>query len=151
MFAARRDHIKEVILPALERGAVVLCDRFTDSSWAYQGGGRGFDPHILGQLESWVQEGVKPHITVWFDLPPQVAADRRSAVRAADRFESQDLTFFEAVRRGYAQRAEGDPERFLRVDAHQPVESVWSELKSAMDDKMHAIEDLRQKRRMTRP
>ncbi|WP_043817712.1 dTMP kinase, partial [Rubrivivax gelatinosus] len=90
VFAARRDHLVTRIEPALAAGAVVLCDRFTDATFAYQGAGRGFDLGVLATLESWVQQGRQPDLTVWFDLPPAVAAARRAAVRAPDRFESQD-------------------------------------------------------------
>ena len=89
VFAARRDHLREVIRPALAAGRTVLCDRFTDATFAYQGGGRGFDHRVLATLEGWVQEGLQPALTVWFDLPAAVAASRRAAVRAPDRFEQQ--------------------------------------------------------------
>jgi dTMP kinase len=100
VFAARRDHIQRVIQPALARGEVLLCDRFTDASFAYQGAGRGFDRDILGVLEGWVQGGVlQPDLTIWFDLPATVAAQRLSGARAPDKFESQPLAFFERVDR----------------------------------------------------
>ena len=90
VFAARRDHIQRVIQPALARGEVLLCDRFTDASFAYQGAGRGFDRAILATLEHWVQDGVlQPDLTIWFDLPAAVAAQRLAGARAPDKFESQ--------------------------------------------------------------
>ena len=127
-FAGRRDHLSQVILPAIERGAVVLCDRFTDSTYAYQGGGRKFDTGILATLEQWVQQGVQPDLTIWFDLPPQVAEERRAAARTADRFEALDTTFFDNVRAGYAARMHAQPDRFVRLDALQSIPKVWDEL-----------------------
>ncbi len=103
VFAARRDHIERVIAPALERGETVLCDRFSDATFAYQGAGRGQDEHILRSLELWVQDGLRPDLTLWFDVEPAVAASRRAAARAADRFEAEDLVFFERVRAGARQ------------------------------------------------
>jgi dTMP kinase len=117
VFAARRDHLAQVILPALARGDNVLCDRFTDATFAYQGHGRGLDLQVLRALETLVQGGLQPHLTLWFDVPPAVAAQRRAAAREADRFEQQDLLFFERVRAGYQARMEADPGRFVRIDA----------------------------------
>ena len=124
MFAARRDHLAKVIEPALARGAIVVCDRFTDASFAYQGGGRGFDWGVLQQLEACVQQGRQPDLTLWFDLDPAEAARRRGAARAADRLEQEDLRFFERVRDGYARRAAEFAARFARIDAAQPLEAV---------------------------
>jgi len=136
IFAARRDHLNEVIAPALARGDVVLCDRFTDATFAYQGGGRGFDLGVLAQLEQWVQAlpggGLRqPDMTVWFDLPPEVAAQRLAGARVPDRFESQPVAFFREVAGGYAQRAAADPQRFVRVDAAQERHKVWQQLTAA--------------------
>ncbi len=117
VFAARRDHVQTVIAPALARGDVVLCDRFTDATFAYQGGGRGFDPQVLSRLENWVHADVQPDLTLWFDLPAEVASLRRAAARTPDRFEQQDIEFFERVRSAYAQRAAADSARVKRVDA----------------------------------
>src|SRR5947207_3198707 len=94
VFAARRDHLQRVIVPALARGETVLCDRFTDASFAYQGGGRGFDAGVLAQLEQWVQQGLQPDLTIWFDLSAELGAQRRAAARAPDRFEQEDMAFF---------------------------------------------------------
>lgn len=132
VFAARRDHLGRCIEPALARGAVVLCDRFTDASFAYQGGGRGFDLDVLARLEGWVQQGRQPDRTYWFDLPPAVAAARRAAVRAPDRFESEDESFFERVRAGYAARAAADPRRFVRLDAARDADAVRAQLLAAL-------------------
>jgi dTMP kinase len=135
VFAARRDHLRQAIEPALACGTTVLCDRFTDATFAYQGGGRGFDAQVLGQLENWVQEGRQPDVTLWFDLPPAVAAQRRAAARAADRFESEDEVFFERVREGYAARAAAAPGRFIRIDALQPREAVWAQIALALQER----------------
>lgn len=136
MFAARRDHLVQVIEPALARGTVVLCDRFTDATFAYQGHGRGFDMAILGQLERWVQarpDGIRqPHLTIWFDVPPAVAAQRLQGARAPDRFESQPQAFFERVAAGYAARMDADPKRFARISADRPREEVGHDVLAAV-------------------
>ena len=132
VFAARRDHLAQHILPALARGALVLCDRFTDASFAYQGGGRGFDLAVLSQLEAWVQQGRQPDLTIWFDLPAAVAAARRGAVRAPDRFEAQDEAFFERASAGYARRSREMPERFARIDAQAERGAVWQQILTAL-------------------
>jgi len=124
VFAARRDHLTTVIEPALARGAWVLCDRFTDATFAYQGGGRGFDVSVLGTLETWVQAGRQPDLTLLFDLPPAVAAARLSAARQPDRFEAQDLGFFERVRAAYLARLQAQPERFALIQADQSPTEV---------------------------
>jgi dTMP kinase len=135
VFAGRRDHLQKVIAPALQRGQVVLCDRFTDATFAYQGGGRGFDAAVLAQLERWVQSTpqgfLEPHLTLWFDVPAEVAAARRAAAREADRLEREDLDFFERVRAGYAARALAAPRRFVRIDGNQTREQVWAQVVSA--------------------
>ena len=133
VFAARRDHLNHVIEPALARGDVVLCDRFTDATFAYQGAGRGFSLDVLTQLEHWVQAlpsgGLRqPDITVWFDLDPAIAAKRLSAARLPDRFESQPLAFFQSVHNGYAARAASDPKRFAQLDASASIEQVRQDL-----------------------
>lgn len=138
IFAARRDHLQGVILPALARGEVVLCDRFTDATFAYQGHGRDFDPQVLGQLERWVQgrpdgqSPIQPHCTIWFDLPPAVAAQRLAGARLPDKFEAQPVAFFERVAAGYAARRQADPDRFERIDAQQTIEAVWLDVHAAM-------------------
>jgi dTMP kinase len=132
VFAARRDHLLRCIEPALARGEVVLCDRFTDATFAYQGGGRGFDLGVLAQLEAWVQQGRQPDLTFWFDLPPAVAAARRAAARTPDRFEAEDTAFFERVRAGYAARAAAQPTRFVRIDADRPPSDVQAQVEHAL-------------------
>jgi dTMP kinase len=135
VFAARRDHLQRCIEPALARGATVLCDRFTDATFAYQGGGRRFDPAILGQLEQWVQQGRQPDLTLWFDLPPALAAERRGAARAPDRFESQGVEFFDRVRRGYAERMAQAPHRFVWLDASADRDVVWGQIVRALEQR----------------
>ena len=129
IFAARRDHLVTVILPALSRGNVVLCDRFTDATFAYQGGGRGFDLGTLRTLEQWVQSAqagklVQPDLTVWFDLNPLEAAKRLAGARVPDKFEAQPVEFFNRVVQGYADRQQAEPSRFARIDAAQSREAV---------------------------
>ena len=136
MFAARRDHLTCVILPALARGDVVLCDRFTDATFAYQGGGRGFDEAVLKQLETMVQGAagldatqlIQPELTVWFDLTPEEAAKRLVGARVPDKFESQPVEFFRRVADGYARRFIAEPGRFVRIDAGQTQSAVWQDV-----------------------
>jgi dTMP kinase len=132
VFAARHDHLNQVIEPALASGDVVLCDRFTDATFAYQGGGRGFDLDVLHQLEQWVQGRAgslrQPDVTVWFELDPAIAAERLANARVPDRFEAQPVAFFQQVSDGYAARAEADAQRFVRLNAAQTREAVWQQL-----------------------
>ena len=140
VFAARRDHLQQVIEPALARGEVVLCDRFTDATFAYQGGGRGFDLKTLSYLEHLVQsfKGLEgdfvrqPDMTVWFDLAPDIAAERLADARLPDKFESQPVTFFARVRAGYLARFEAAPQRFAHIAAEQTRDAVWQDLLSAL-------------------
>ena len=133
VFAARRDHLQNVIEPALARGDTVLCDRFTDATFAYQGGGRGFDTAVLARLEQWVQQGRQPDLTLWFDLAPATAAARRGAARAPDRFEAQDEAFFDRVRAGYAARVAADPGRFALLQAAAEPATVWQQVQAAVE------------------
>jgi dTMP kinase len=135
VFAARRDHLQQVIEPALARGAIVLCDRFTDATFAYQGAGRGFDLAVLTQLETWVQQGRQPDITLWFDLPAATAAERLAGARVPDRFEQQPAAFFEQVSGGYRRRAAEQPGRFVRIDAAQDRTAVWDAIEVAMQER----------------
>jgi len=133
MFAARREHIAQVIEPALTAGKIVISDRFTDASFAYQGGGRGLSLDKLNDLERWVQgqpDGtlLEPNLTILFDLPGEVAEERRSKARAPDKFEKLDLNFFEKVRQEYLRRAKENPNRFHLVDATQTPETIWNGL-----------------------
>ncbi len=135
VFAARRDHLVQQIEPALARGDIVLCDRFTDASFAYQGCGRGFDLQVLTTLETWVQAGRQPDLTLWFDVAPAVGAARRAAQRSPDRFEAQDDDFFGRVNAGYAQRMAQQPARFARLNAAGDKGQVWSQIEAVMVDK----------------
>ena len=134
IFAARRDHLRLAIEPALADGRTVLCDRFTDATFAYQGSGRGFDGAVLALLEEQVQQGRQPDMTLWFDVAPELAASRRQAVRAPDRFEALDLAFFGRVRQGYAARAAQAPQRFRRLAADGDVDTVWSQVERVLQD-----------------
>jgi len=136
VFAARRDHIAKVIAPALARGDVVLCDRFTDATFAYQGFGRGQSLALLQSLEGAVQEGLQPDLTLWFDLEPQVAAQRRAEARAADRFEAEDPAFFERVRQGYLARMKAAPDRFVRIDASLGRSAVALRVAQALRERL---------------
>ncbi|MFP5445517.1 MAG: dTMP kinase, partial [Betaproteobacteria bacterium] len=138
VFAARRDHLQQAIEPALAAGTWVLCDRFTDATFAYQGAGRGFDLDVLSILERLAQTGLSPEadlmrepdLTVWFDLAPEVAAERLAGARVPDRFEAQPVEFFRRVAQGYADRAAAAPQRFARLDAAQDRHRVWQQLTS---------------------
>jgi dTMP kinase len=138
VFAARRDHLQQLIEPALARGEVVLCDRYTDATFAYQGGGRGFDLDTLRVLEGWVQampagtQLRQPDLTVWFDLDPAIAAQRLAGARVPDKFEAQPVEFFRRVAQGYAERLAQDPQRFARIDAAQVREKVWQDVLAAV-------------------
>ena len=155
MFAARREHIAQVIEPALVAGHRVLCDRFTDATFAYQGGGRGFDLEVLSKLELWAQAAqglgsdfvhelgrkgapaaiVQPDLTVWFDLAPEEAAQRLVGARVPDKFEAQPVEFFRRVAQGYADRMAQDPARFARIDAAHVRETVWHAVYQVFADK----------------
>ena len=135
VFAARRDHLVQVILPALARGAWVMCDRFTDASFAYQGGGRGFDLQVLRTLECWVQDQTQPDLTFLFDLPPEIAASRLAAARQPDRFEAQDTAFFARVRQAYLDRMAQSPARFALIQADAAPQVVASQISQVVQAK----------------
>jgi dTMP kinase len=135
VFAARRDHLRQCVEPALARGATVLCDRFTDATFAYQGGGRGFDLGMLVQLEAWVQQGRQPDLTLWFDLDPLEAERRRAQARDPDRLERLDTSFFERVRDGYLSRQLAAPRRITRIDAGGSRETVWARVQSEVEQR----------------
>ncbi|MEJ6023247.1 dTMP kinase [Ramlibacter sp. PS4R-6] len=140
MFAARRDHLVQVIEPALARGDVVLCDRFTDATFAYQGGGRGFDWAVLEQLEQVVQRTPaaalrQPDLTLLFEIDPKVAAQRLAGVRVPDKFESQPAEFFARVAAGYDRRAREQAGRFARLAGDQPRDAVWRDVLAAVKSK----------------
>lgn len=140
VFAARRDHLQQIIEPALARGEVVLCDRFTDATFAYQGGGRGFDLKTLTYLEQLVQtkKGLEgdfvrhPDLTIWFDLSPDVAAARLAGARVPDKFEALPVAFFAKVRAGYQARCDTYATRFARIDADRSRDAVWQDVMAAV-------------------
>lgn len=128
MFAARAEHLAQVIRPALAAGQWVLCDRFTDATYAYQGGGRCLAAARIAALEAWVQEDLQPDLTLLFDLPVEVGLARAGRRSAADRFEQEEYAFFERVRAAYLQRARQWPLRYRIVQADRPLEVVQAEL-----------------------
>lgn len=133
MFAARREHLAQVIEPALARGEWVVCDRFTDATYAYQGGGRGLDRHKLLQLESWVHPHLQPDLTLLFDLPCAVARQRiaRSS-RALDRFEQERAQFHEQVRQAYLERAHSHGQRIQTIDAARTPDAIAGQLQQLL-------------------
>jgi len=130
MFASRREHLAEVIVPALQQGKWVISDRFTDASFAYQGGGRGIDEGRLRILEEWVQQGLQPDITLLFDVPLEVARQRLSANAALDRFEQEQQDFFQRVREAYLRRAAQFPARIRVIDSARPLQVIRAELET---------------------
>lgn len=136
-FAARRDHLRQTIIPALSQGHTVICDRFTDATFAYQGGGRDLPWAPIAQLEQWVQtdgEGnfYEPDCTLFFDVPAAVAAQRLQGARAPDRFEAQAVQFFEQVARAYEQRQTDAPARFVRINSNVPMAQVFEQVLAAL-------------------
>lgn len=138
-FAARRDHVQTVIRPALALDKVVLCDRFSDATFAYQGGGGGVELAVLEQLEQMVQGGngalLQPDLTILFDLDPVVAAQRLQGARMPDKFEAQPVTYFEKVRTAYLRRSEQNPARFVCLDANLPPDHVAANLRVALQER----------------
>jgi dTMP kinase len=136
MFAARREHLDQVIRPALARGDWVLCDRFTDATYAYQGGGHGVDRARIRALEQWIHGDCRPDLTILFDVPPEVSRARlqrgQAQGRVLDKFEREANAFFERVRAAYLERAHGDPGRFRIVDSTRPIEEVRGDLAAAI-------------------
>ena len=133
MFAARREHLAEVIEPALARGDWVVCDRFSDATYAYQGGGRGLDRMKFAALEQWVHGHLQPDLTFLFDLPPAVAGERIAAQeRELDRFEQERGDFHQRVRQAYLERAAAAPQRFEVINANQPLEIIRKQVKEAL-------------------
>lgn len=124
MFAARREHIAQVIEPALANGSYVVSDRFSDASFAYQSGGRGVPAVKIEQLETWVHADLQPDLTILFDVPVEVSVARLAGARCPDKFEQQDAAFFTRIRNAYLQRAEASPERFRIINGNQPIEKV---------------------------
>lgn len=136
MFSARAQHIAEVIRPALAAGQVVLCDRFTDASYAYQGGGRGIARQQIVQLESWVQDDLRPDLTLLLDAPVDVGMARAGERGVADRFEAETEAFFHAVREAYLELARHDPERIRVIDANQPVADVTAAIVRLLEQEL---------------
>ena len=130
VFAARAQHLAQVIRPALARGAIVLCDRFTDATYAYQGGGRGLSVQRIELLEQFVQGDMRPDLTLIFDLPVEVGLSRAAARGRLDRFEQEGLDFFEAVRAAYLDRARHNPQRYHVIDAGQSLSAVQRDLEA---------------------
>ncbi len=133
MFAARAEHLAQRILPALRAGEWVLCDRFTDATYAYQGGGRGLPRERIGQLETWVQGELRPDLTLLLDVPVALGLKRAGDRSAPDRFEQEEVAFFERVRQAYLERARAEPDRYRVVDAAQPLSEVQQQLDRALE------------------
>jgi len=128
MFAARRQHLEEVIRPALQRGDWVLCDRFTDASFAYQGGGRGVAKHKLEDLERWVHADLQPDLTLLFDVSAEIGQSRVARIKSPDRFEREDVEFFGRVRNAYLERQQQWPKRIVGIDGSKPVADIQREI-----------------------
>ena len=134
MFAARAEHLASLVWPALEKGQWVLCDRFTDATYAYQGSGRGIDTGKIAQLEQWVQGDFRPDVTLLLDVPVELGLARASERGALDRFEQEKVEFFERVRQGYLEMAKEHAGRYRVVDASQPLENVQQQLATVLDE-----------------
>lgn len=124
MFAARREHIANIIAPALKRGAYVLSDRFTDATYAYQSGAKGVSAAKIEVLEQWVQEDLQPDVTLLFDVPVEISIQRLSMARTPDKFERESVDFFSRIRNAYLERARQNPTRFRVIDANRPLQEV---------------------------
>ena len=138
MFAARAQHLVEVIRPALERGDVVICDRFTDATWAYQGGGRGIPTADIATLEKLVHGDLQPGLTLLLDLPVEEGLARARRRGESDRFESEAVAFFERVRTAYLERADAEPGRFAVIDASPAELEVWMQIEAVLDKRVAA-------------
>ena len=132
MFAARREHLQEVIRPALARGDCVLCDRFTDASFAYQGGGRGVEKKKLAALETWVHPDLQPDLTVLFDVSAQVGRERVARIKLPDRFERESVEFFVRVRDAYLERMAESPDRLVCIDGNRAIPDIQRELEAIL-------------------
>lgn len=132
VFAARAQHLSRLIRPALRSGSWVICDRFTDATYAYQGGGRGLDQVLIGQLEQTVQQGLQPDITLLLDIHPELGMQRARSRAALDRFESEELAFFHRVRENYLRRAKLHAQRFAIIDAGAELGNVQNRIKAAL-------------------
>lgn len=136
VFASRAQHLAELIRPAMARGETVLCDRFTDATWAYQGGGRQLPSGEIAVLEKLVHGDLQPDLTLLLDLPVEQGMKRASARSESDRFEIESAAFFERVRAAYLERAQAEPGRFAVIDAAPGVEAVWQQIEAALEAKL---------------
>ena len=134
VFSARAQHIQEVILPALSSGKIILCDRFTDASYAYQGGGRGIDASRINLLEKWVQGDLRPNLTLLFDLDVSIGMQRTKKRSDADRFEREEINFFEKIRNTYLERAKNEPQRFRIINSASSLENVKEQIVTILKD-----------------
>lgn len=134
MFAARSQHLNELIRPALAAGTWVLCDRFTDATYAYQGGGRGISRDRIAELEQWVQKGLRPDLTLLLDLPVDVGLERAGKRSSPDRFESENISFMQRMRSSYLDIASREPERVKVIDSSQALEDVLLRIDSVLND-----------------
>ena len=134
VFSARAQHIQEVILPALSLGKIILCDRFTDASYAYQGGGRGIDASRINLLEKWVQGDLRPNLTLLFDLDVSIGMQRTKKRSDADRFEQEEINFFEKIRNTYLERAKNEPQRFRIINSASSLENVKEQIVTILKD-----------------
>lgn len=134
MFAGRREHIAQVILPALQAGSWVVSDRFTDATFAYQGGGRGLGIERIEVLEHWVQNGLQPDLTLLFDVPLEVSRERLAKTRVLDRFEQEQQDFHQRVRNCYLERARRDPQRIKLIDSTRPIDVIQQELATLLQE-----------------
>lgn len=134
MFAGRREHIAQVILPALQAGSWVVSDRFTDATFAYQGGGRGLGIERIEVLEHWVQNGLQPDLTLLFDVPLEVSRERLAKTRVLDRFEQEQQDFHQRVRNCYLERARRDPARIKLIDSTRPIDVIQLELATLLQE-----------------
>ena len=134
MFAARAQHLNELIRPTLATDTWVLCDRFTDATYAYQGGGRGINSKRIAELEQWVQQGLKPDLTLLLDLPVEVGLERAGQRSTPDRFESENIVFMERMRSSYLEIARREPERVKIIDSSQILENVLSQIDFVLNE-----------------
>jgi len=133
VFAARAEHLKKVIIPALNRGETVLCDRFTDATYAYQGAGRGISLQRIADLETWVQGELRPDLTVFLDVPVEIGMKRASNRSAPDRFETEQMSFFDRIRQGYLQQSNNEPERYRVIDASTDLVGVQAQISTVLN------------------
>lgn len=141
MFAARSQHLHEVIRPALARGNWVICDRFTDATYAYQGAGRGVGEQRVAALESWTQGEFRPDLTIFLDVPPQEGLGRAASRSRPDRFERERVAFFDAARASYLARARQEPDRVRVIDASRPLEAVQGAIRALLDETLTTTDE----------